>query len=128
MPQSRPQQNNLAYPTVAPPNLGYPTSADAQQKPNNANPDSGFLDNFSKLKGDDERQGFVTKVFGILAFQMAITTLFVYFIISDKDRLKFVKENIWVYVLCFIASIGIMYTLLCFRDIARKVPTNYILL
>ena len=48
----------------------------------------GMLDNFSKLRGDEERQGFVVKVFGIMTVQVAITTLFTWFIISSESRMK----------------------------------------
>jgi protein lifeguard len=34
----------------------------------------------------------------------------------------------WLYIVCIIITIGIMYALLCFQSVARKVPTNYILL
>lgn len=132
VPQYPPPQNNLAYPTVAPPNLGYPMSANNSEYKmdgnNSSNKENGFLDNFSKLKGDDERQGFIIKIFGILACQMVVTMLFVYFIISDKNRIKFVKQNQWLYIVCIVLTIGIMYALMCFRDIAKKVPTNYLLL
>lgn len=90
--------------------------------------EGGFLDNFSKMKGDSERQGFVTKVFGIMTVQVGITAAFTYFIISDQGRMKFCQNNMWLYFVSLIATIGIMYALVCFQDLARKVPTNYILL
>ena len=89
---------------------------------------SGFLDNFSKLKGDDDRQGFVVKVFGIMSVQVIVTALITGYVISDEDRMKFCLDNMWLYFVCVAVTIGIMYALMCFQSIARKVPTNYILL
>lgn len=127
-----PTENPMAYPSVTPPNLGYPMHAENSEHKMGSNSEQnkqgGFLDTFSKLKGDDDQQGFVTKIFGILACQMIVTVLFVYFVISDKSRIKFVKQNKWLYIVCIVVTIGIMYTLMCFRNIARKVPTNYLLL
>lgn len=92
------------------------------------NRSGGFLDNFSKLKGDDERQGFVTKVFSIMLVQTATTAAFTYFIISDKGRIQFCQNNMWLYWVCFAITICIMYALLCFQTVARRVPLNYGLL
>lgn len=90
--------------------------------------ESGFLDNFQKLRGDDERQGFVVKVFGIMSFQVIATALFTGFVISSNGRMEFCKENMWLYFVCLAITVGIMYALICFQSIARTVPTNYIML
>ena len=109
----------------------YGTNADGVQKfdeINHSDEEKGLLDYVPKLQGDSERQGFVAKVFGILACQMVITTLFVYFMISGKDRILFVQNNAWLYWICFICTLVVMIPLICCKGVARKVPTNYILL
>jgi FtsH-binding integral membrane protein len=90
--------------------------------------DSAVLDVFSKLKGDEERQGFVIKVFGIMSFQVIFTALYIWWIISSEERREFCIENMWLYFVSLAATIAIMCTLMCFKTMARKVPTNYLLL
>lgn len=76
------------------------------------------------------RIGFVRKVFGIVAFQLAFTA----FVISlpmymeSVDRYMRSNASIWTFVVAFILMITIMYSLFCYRSVARAVPTNYILL
>lgn len=102
---------NAGYPNAGYPNAGYPMSVAQNHLRQNAagnmekfdgvsesNHESGFLDNFSKLKGDEDRQNFVTKVFSIMTVQVIATALFTYFIISDKSRMKFCVDNMWLYI------------------------------
>lgn len=113
-----------------PHNLGI--DRPGQQKPfdgvDEESNEGGFLDNFSKMEGDTDRQNFVVKVFSIMTVQIAITAAFTYFIISDPGRMAFCLNNLWLYFVCIAITICIMYALMCFTSVARKVPTNYILL
>jgi FtsH-binding integral membrane protein len=90
--------------------------------------DGGVLDVFSKLKGDDERQGFIIKVFSIMSIQVIFTALYTWWIISNEGRKEFCTNNLWLYFVCIAATVAIMCTLMCFKSMARTVPTNYILL
>ena len=75
----------------------------------------------------EDRQGFVTKVFGILAVQLAFTSAFVMIPLSNEGARKFMQEQWWLGLLMLIASIVLMLVLFCTK-LHRKVPTNYILL
>lgn len=46
--------------------------------------DGNILNHFDKLRGDTRRQGFVTKVFGILFVQMIVTTIFCGFCYTNE--------------------------------------------
>ena len=74
------------------------------------------------------RTGFIKKVYGILSFQMAITTLLVGISMCVPTYSKFQLANVWIMWTCLIFSIGSIISLVCFKDLARKVPTNYCLL
>lgn len=108
-----------------------PKQALNQQKYNSfdieeANP--AQLDRPSDFEDDDIRSGFIRKVYGILALQLAVTAGF--------TSLPFLSENfrqwqlahpglaITFSVLTFVVCI----MLICCRGMARKVPTNYALL
>jgi protein lifeguard len=74
------------------------------------------------------RLGFIRKVYGILSVQLLITTFLCIISMTNHSFAKFQMNNTWVIWLCAIGAIISMLVLSCFRDLARKVPTNYILL
>jgi hypothetical protein len=84
-------QQPAGYPTASPHDLGRPYDMDNPHMKSfeQDEKERGILDNFSKLEGDEERQGFVIKVFSIMTVQVAFTALFTAFIISDKGRMQF---------------------------------------
>lgn len=90
--------------------------------------EKNFLDNFEKLRGDTNRQGFITKVFGILFVQMIVTSIFCTFCYINEPIWQFIIEATWLYIFCAIVSLILALTLACVKSIARAVPTNYILL
>jgi FtsH-binding integral membrane protein len=90
--------------------------------------DGGALDVFSKLKGDEGRQGFVIKVFSIMSCQVIFTALYTWWIISSEGRKQWCIDNMWLYIVSLVATVVIMCTIMCFKTMARSVPTNYILL
>lgn len=73
------------------------------------------------------RLGFIRKVYGILTVQLMFTAL-----LSSIGFIESVKfyyaRNMWLFWVSFGLSIGIIIPLACFKNIARKVPINYILL
>ena len=78
----------------------------------------------------DDRMGFIKKVYGILSAQMAVTTAFILFVqLKDEaSRLEFMSNTaIWIWP-AFFFSITIEIAILCCRNVARKVPLNYIML
>lgn len=73
------------------------------------------------------RLGFIRKVYGILSFQLMITVAFVCLAFFDSVKI-FMRENIVIFWCCLALSLVIVIPLICFKSIARKTPTNYILL
>jgi FtsH-binding integral membrane protein len=41
---------------------------------------------------------------------------------------KFIQQNTWLMVLCLVVNITVFYALIYVRSVARKVPTNFLLL
>jgi FtsH-binding integral membrane protein len=74
------------------------------------------------------RLGFIRKVYGILSIQLLITTFLCIISMSSPTFSKFQVKNSWLSIVCALASIAIMFVICCFREVGRKVPTNYILL
>jgi FtsH-binding integral membrane protein len=74
------------------------------------------------------RLGFIRKVYGILSMQMLLTTLMCVLSIASPKYAAFQLTNPWLLYLCLGVTLVITILLCCFRDLARRVPTNYILL
>ena len=64
----------------------------------------------------------------ILATQLSITAAAVTFSTMSPGFLAFAKSHMYLYVLAFVVSLITMYSLICYPELARSVPTNYILL
>lgn len=73
------------------------------------------------------RMGFVRKVYGILAVQLLITAGFTS-LTFDKSFRDFFGYNIGLFYACMFTTMIIVFTLICFRGMAKTVPINYILL
>jgi FtsH-binding integral membrane protein len=73
------------------------------------------------------RIGFIRKVYGILGMQLAITAALVSLTFVDSVS-KFIQGNIAIFWCCLALSIVLAIPLICCKDVARRVPTNYILL
>jgi FtsH-binding integral membrane protein len=73
------------------------------------------------------RLGFIRKVYGILSLQLAITVslMSLAFIPSFKVFLQTHMELFWV---AMVLSLIIIIPLVCFKQLARGFPQNYILL
>lgn len=84
------------------------------------------LDHFQKLEGNYEQQMFMRKVFGILTAMTVFTVFLTIIVLTNDDIEDWLQDNIWVYWLSFVITICLLYALLCFKKVARKVPTNYI--
>jgi FtsH-binding integral membrane protein len=91
----------------------------------------GLSDSFNeKLNriAQEVRLGFIRKVYGILAAQLAITVLFCLLSINSSSFLKFQIANTWLFILCLILSIALPIVIVCFESAMRNVPNNYIIL
>jgi len=74
------------------------------------------------------RQGFVRKVFGILAVQLLITVLASsVFIVSDGAK-SFVQSNPWTVLAAMLLVLGLSVMLSCFEGPRKTFPWNYVLL
>ena len=113
------QNNAGGYPQIPPADVHgkipkKKKGKDKSSKYQNALEDSdsdgeGQLDCIPKLMGDNNRQNFVVKVFGIMTVQTIFTALFTYWIISDEKKCDFVQENMWLYFVC----VGVTLVIMC---------------
>mmetsp|Transcript_18434 Transcript_18434/g.33207 ORF Transcript_18434/g.33207 Transcript_18434/m.33207 type:complete len:235 (+) Transcript_18434:374-1078(+) len=74
------------------------------------------------------RNGFITKVYGILLSQLLLTAAVVYTIFKVEALQDYLIENIWVYILCICLVVTTLIAMFCFHVIGRTVPWNYIML
>jgi len=80
------------------------------------------------------RLGFVRKVYGIISCQLACTTFFVFLaqtVLQSFFQPRTGYANPVANSLFYLAAVGSIVTSIvvaCFTSVARKVPTNYILL
>lgn len=96
-----------------------------------SNNDVYFTDSLSRKLSDSSRIGFIRKVFSIVATQLSFTALCVAFaFIDQRSTQKFYGTpaalgllivSLFTYMIC-------LYAIGCYRNVARSVPTNYILL
>ena len=71
---------------------------------------------------------FIRKVYGILSIQLCITATFVAMVKLNERWNEFVKTADLLTLFATITACILMICLLCFRNLSRKVPINYILL
>jgi FtsH-binding integral membrane protein len=74
------------------------------------------------------RLGFIRKVYGILTMQMILTTFMCVLSMSIPAYAQFQLANPALFWISLVGTIILMIALTCFRQLSRKVPTNYILL
>lgn len=73
------------------------------------------------------RNQFITKVYSLVSLQMLCTFLFVLLSVFSKGYQQFYMENFWLFFVCFVVSIAVVYAI-AYTQISRRVPHNYILL
>lgn len=84
-------------------------------------------DDYAKEHKRQVRLGFVRKVMGIVSAQVIFTVAIVYLILT-LDKTSELSNNPLLIIPAFIGYIFIACALICCKSIARKVPTNFILL
>lgn len=94
-PDPQPQQPANPYPVRAPRDVQNAVEGHKKWKGTNC------LDCITKLKGDETRQGFVRKVFGILTAQTIFTCILCAIVLSKKSIEDWLQDNIWFYFVCF---------------------------
>lgn len=90
-------------------------------------------DHYDTLEGGkeeelDQTNGFIAKVYSILTAQLAVTVAMTALAMAVPAVREFQQEATWLLVLAVVGAVGVQVTLMCCRDVARKVPTNYLLL
>ena len=73
------------------------------------------------------RKGFITKVYGIIFFQLLITTIAVYISLVNEAIMKFMMQNNYVIFFSAISAIIVLLIMVCGK-LTNVVPINYILL
>lgn len=74
------------------------------------------------------RLGFIRKVYLILATQLVFSAFLVVMSIYNEAYKTFLVQNPAMLIVAAVASIILIYALMCYKSVSRKVPTNYILL
>merc|ERR1711959_29132 len=74
------------------------------------------------------RQGFIRKVFSILAVQLLVTLGCAIGFASSAPLKSYLTQNAWPFYIAFPALIGSMVGLACCGDLHRRFPHNYALL
>lgn len=81
-----------------------------------------------KIREDQDRIGFIRKVYAILCMQLSLTTLIAGLVVAIEALQEWLFIN-WPFLLvCVLINIIVLITLLCFKNTARKHPNNIILL
>ena len=74
------------------------------------------------------RLGFIRKVYGIILFQLLITTIVIYFSIYSQVFAQFMVSSVGFFYLCVAGVFCTEIPIICCPSVARNVPLNYILL
>lgn len=74
------------------------------------------------------RNGFICKVFGIILYQLIITTIVVLFGLFNETFKYLLLKSTALYLICLIASFVLILLPLCYRNVYSSVPQNYIVL
>ena len=74
------------------------------------------------------RNGFISKVYGILTYQIVITSIFIYFALISSSFQELLLKSVSIYYLCTFVSLFCVLLPLCSQKIYQKVPENYIIL
>jgi FtsH-binding integral membrane protein len=74
------------------------------------------------------RHGFVRKVFGILSVQLLVTFGWVLLVSNDSGLRNYHATHTWPLFLGLALSLGSMIGMICFVDLVRSHPGNYIML
>ncbi|CDW79303.1 UNKNOWN [Stylonychia lemnae] len=83
---------------------------------------------FHEGMSDEDRIGFIRKVYGILSAQLSLTAFMCLIpYLSDSVRAIMVSQ-FWLVILSMVMAIVLVCTLFCVPSLARKVPTNYYLM
>ncbi|XP_034100919.1 protein lifeguard 1 [Drosophila albomicans] len=80
------------------------------------------------FEDDSSRRAFISKVCCILAFQLAITAGITCIFVFVESANLWLREHIWITFIAIGIFMILSMVLMCYIQVARKVPINYILL
>jgi FtsH-binding integral membrane protein len=78
--------------------------------------------------GQEMRLGFIRKVYGILAAQLLVTTIFCILSMSSKSFKVFQIQNMALLYFFLIMTIALPCVIVCFQSAMRSYPYNYLVL
>ena len=89
--------------------------------------------NGSAISGYDKlnvsiRLGFIRKVYAILTVQLLISTFMCLLSMYSESFFKFQMQNFWFLIISMVVTLILPCLGLCFIDLFRKVPSNFIFL
>ena len=74
------------------------------------------------------RRGFISKVYGIIIYQIILTSLVVYLAFASESFKKLLLTSVSLYYLSFMVSLVCILLPICSPRIYQSVPINYIIL
>ena len=74
------------------------------------------------------RKAFICKVYGILGYQILLTSIIVILALFSSSLQNYMTTHIGMYYICCLVALICLFLPLCSPDIFRTVPTNYIVL
>lgn len=97
---------------------------------------SNYKDDYFEIEEDNTeeqihqkiRLGFIRKVYGILLFQLLITTILIYFSLNSLTLQIFMATNPIMIYLCIAGVICTEIPIICCPSVVHTVPLNYALL
>lgn len=87
-----------------------------------------YLNQPKTLDSMNVRLGFIRKVYGILCFQLLLTTFICLISMYSESFARFQAENYGLMIAAVVFSLIIMIAIFCYQKVARTYPTNYIAL
>ena len=73
------------------------------------------------------RRGFIRKVYGIIFFQLLMTTIIIYIAMTNELIMKYIYANVWPLYISCISAVLLIIILIC-GHMTEIVPLNFILL
>jgi protein lifeguard len=107
---------------------GYQTHSNGHEHHNQGWEYEDYENGLGKNLSENSRIGFIRKVYMILSVLMMLTLAEVIFIYNSPSVSMFLMKSPGIMIATFVVMTVIMYALGCYKEIARSVPINYILL
>jgi FtsH-binding integral membrane protein len=82
----------------------------------------------SKFYDKQDRQNFVSKVYGILGFQLTLTSLITSIPVFNDNAKIWMHDHYGLMITAMIGSIVICCVMICCINLTRMVPINYLLM